>query len=624
MSLMNTFAPHPDEAALGYYRRLSAANSLWNWKELARMAGVSEYRTGLLNRPEFVASALDLEPDWANFAAKQEDKARSLRGLHRSRHDAICAECLTEEPYLRAVWEHGYVTACPVHKTALTERCPSCGEYLSGTRERIEHCVCGHDLRECESVPATQSQLWLSGLLCGYPKVDEKSGPDFRGVGQSDLSELVRVLCLYFDPRAPVPRRNAANPASALEAIEFLKPLESLIANWPTNFEAHVRERVQAGDKDARTLNKLLGRWYLSLKKTCRPKELAPLLETVLRVSQEDFDGVIGLDAAADVIEEQYDHVRLSQAAKSLGVGKDYFLETVKSGACEYRTKRFGTRGVTYEIPKDEVSRLKSLRARWVSEKVATDLLGLPESVLNNLAAANVLVSDVRWREDIEKGGPIELRSVHEFVQAVHRHAKLARVDDEVIQLANFTSRRLGDKGAIQAALKAVASGAIKAVTSGSKVGMVGFRRADVMAYFGTPLLESGMSIQKLAQTTGWKWESIAHWIDLGLLEAQSIELRGQPCRVVLPEHLLAFRQRFLPLADLAKAMGTRSSSLLDRLNGVQVIGAKPLPSGVKRGGLIALSDLGRLAVLGCASNPSQLALPLDELEQEHALEAES
>ena len=35
--------------------------------------------------------------------------------------------------------------------------------------------------------------------------------------------------------------------------------------------------------------------------------------------------------------------------------------------------------------------------------------------------------------------------------------------------------------------------------------------------------------------------ESIAHWIDEGLLESHEIVLRGQPCRVVMPEQLLAF-----------------------------------------------------------------------------------
>lgn len=624
MTLINTSAPHPDESALGYYRRLASSNSLWSWKELARIAGVSEYRTGLLGRPEYVAAALGLEPDWAIAATRREDQARTLKGLNRSRHDAVCPGCLDEDVYLRNHWEHAYVTACAVHKTQLIERCPSCGEYLSGLREHIEQCVCGHDLRSCDSIPATQAQLWLSSLLGETDAGPHRFGPNLKGVSQSDLSELVKVLCLYFDPSGAPPRRNAANPASVLEAVEFLAPLESLFGDWPTGFESHVRQRVTAGERDARTLNKLLGRWYLLLKKACRASELKPLLEIVLRVSHETFDGVLGLDDAGVSLPSGYEHIRLNETARRLGVGRDALLEAAKAGRCAFRTKRFGTRGVVYEIAQAEVDRLKLLRNGWTTEKLAGELLGLSESVLKSLMAANVVVSDADWREDIEKGGPIQLRSVHDFVTAVQEQALLARVDDEIIQLANFTSRRLGDKGAIQTALTAVANGELRAVSLGSKVGLAGFRREDVMRYFGTPLLEAGMSIQQLSKTTGWKWESIAHWIDEGLLQSQSILLRGQPCRVVMPEHLLAFRQHYLPLADLAKAMGTRSSSLLDRLIGLQLIGAKPLPGGATRGGLIALADLGRLAVRACASNPSQLLLPLGGHEHDDALELAS
>lgn len=588
------------------------------------MAGVSEYRTGLLGRPEYVAATLGLEPDWAFAASRQEDKARRLKGLNRNRHDAVCPQCVEENVYLRAHWEHAYVTACPVHKTQLIERCPSCGEYLSGLREHIELCACGHDLRSCDTIPATQAQLWLSSLLSETEASPKRFGPNLKGVGPSDLSELVKVLCLYFDPSGAPPRRNAANPVSVREAVEFLAPLESLFGDWPTGFESHVRQRVVAGEKEARTLNKLLGRWYLLLKKACRAPEFKPLLEIVLRVSQETFDGVLGLDDAGVSLPSGYEHIRLNDAARRLSVGRDALLEAVKEGRCAFRTKRFGTRGVVYEIAQAEVDRLNLLRNEWATEKQACELLGLPESVLKSLMAANIVVSDARWREDIEKGGPVQLHSVHEFIATVQKHAVLARVDDEVIQLANFTSRRLGDKGAIQTALTAVANGELRAVSLGSKVGMAGFRREDVMRYFGTPLLEAGMSIQQLSKTTGWKWESIAYWIDEGLLQSQSILLRGQPCRVVMPEHLLAFRQHYLPLADLAKAMGTRSSSLVDRLIGLKVIGAKPLPGGATRGGLIALADLGRLAVRACATNPSQLLLPLGGQQHDDALELAS
>jgi hypothetical protein len=110
------------------------------------------------------------------------------------------------------------------------------------------------------------------------------------------------------------------------------------------------------------------------------------------------------------------------------------------------------------------------------------------------------------------------------------------------------------------------------------------------------------MSIQQLAKATGWKWESIAHWIDEGILSADASFERGQACRVITAESLLLFRQSYMPLADLARAMKTKSSSLADRLSGIEIVGAKPLPNGARRGGLVRIADLGRLAEVGAGA----------------------
>jgi len=123
--------------------------------------------------------------------------------------------------------------------------------------------------------------------------------------------------------------------------------------------------------------------------------------------------------------------------------------------------------------------------------------------------------------------------------------------------------------------------------------------RADVQRYFGTPLLEAGRSIHQLSNATEWKWESVSHWLELGLLEAGSIVLRGQPCRVVAPEHLLRFPQTYIPVADVARAMGTTSTALSDQLTVLEVVSGKALPNGAQRGGLLRLADLGRRAVAG-------------------------
>lgn len=103
------------------------------------------------------------------------------------------------------------------------------------------------------------------------------------------------------------------------------------------------------------------------------------------------------------------------------------------------------------------------------------------------------------------------------------------------------------------------------------------------------------MSLHELTNMTGWKHESVSYWIEEGYLEAETIMLRGQTCRVVMPAQLLSFSRKYVPLTDMAKLLGTRPSALARRLEGVEVIGAKPLGDGGRRGGLVRLADLARM-----------------------------
>ncbi|HDR9355877.1 TPA: TniQ family protein [Burkholderia vietnamiensis] len=599
MSLSLIYAPRDDESGMGYYRRLAADNALFNWRILADMAGVERNRRALLTRPGDVAESLELEPAWTEFTEKQETKCRNWGRLHRVHSDAVCPACLAESPHLRHHWEHTYATACPTHRTLLVDRCNSCGEHLSQNRLYVGLCECGQDLSCLPRVPATKAQQWLSTLI-------ENSGrqpvgkPVLRNVDISLLAKVVRTLCLHADPMQRGLPRGTSMPKSVGEAVEFLAPLEDLLVDWPKGFQAHVEQRIAAGRKDARTLNTLLGEWYIGLRKLCIGTPLEPLLQIIVDVAAEKTDCVLGLDSAKDMARDATGYMRVPDVARALGVSASRLHDAIATGECEYRTRRTGTRGQVYEIPRAEVERILQQRAEWISDVAACELASVPTAVLERMKAAGVIRSDIRWREDLLKGGPVRYQSLLDLYACVERHVEPAVVPvDATLTWAEFTSRRMGDRKAIEGLMNAIAHGTVKAVAHGRTLGEFVFRRTDVSEYFGTPLLEAGMSIQQLSRETGWKWESIQHWVDEGLLESELIHRRGQPCRVVLPHQLLAFRRAYVPLADLAREMGTKSSALSRHLSGVALVGAKQLPGGAMRGGLIRIADLGRLAVLG-------------------------
>lgn len=590
-----TLTPEDNESPLGYYRRLACENALWNWKELARMAGVSPTRTGLLSQPDYMAQTLQLQPSWTHALAQREATARSWRALHRFGHDAVCPECLTESAHLRQHWEHGYSVACHRHAKHLIDRCAACGDFLSHDRERIELCQCGHDLKSVTAENASSAQLWLASLLAGEDAGKAEVAPNLEGVSVNELAQLVRLLCQQADVSVVGPRRNSASPRAVQEAIEFLRPLDDLLQDWPHRFESHVSERIAAANPDARTLNSALGRWYQQLKKLGAHGPLQVFLKSVIQVAAREFDGVIDHVAAAALGEDS--HVPVANVAKSLGMGRDALVQHLKSGGAVYRTRRLGTSGFCYEVPTEEVERLIAERRRWTTRENASRTLGVGPSVLENLCELGLLTADVSWRTQLLKGGPVLEETVVALDSAVRAHMKKTRTSESCIALQELTSRRVGEKKALQSVLRAIGNGELSAVAGGEKVGSFRFRVSDVKRYFGRPVLESGLSVNQLAKVTGWKWESIRHWIDEGLLASHEIVLRGQPCRVVMPEQLLAFSQAYVPLATLARSLDSKSSALLERLGDIKLLGGKALPSGAVRGTLVRLSDLGRAAL---------------------------
>lgn len=600
MSLLVTYAPHADESGLGYYRRLAADNVLSGWRELAGLAGVSRSRSALMERADYVAGQLGLECEWTQSARQQEATSRSWGRLQRAQADAVCPACLGEAGYLLQHWSHAYVTACPEHRIQLVDRCDDCGEPLSTHRYHIDQCACGHDLRRLPRRAATPTQLWLSTLIASGGGHTGRVEPGLHGVDLGTLAQVVATLCLSANPTQPMSPRAAAFPQSVSAAVNFLAPLESLLADWPTGFRTHVANRIAVGKSDARTLNTLLGPWYIELRKRCQGSALEPFLRVVIDVAAEQFDGLLGLDSAKAIAEAATDHLRAPDAAKAIGVSADRLLKALQAGECAFRTRRTGTRGQVYEIPREEVTRIQQRRSEWISGEAACELAGVSPAVLQHMMAAGVIRADANWRQDLLKGGVVASVSILALSDRIRAAAEPGVGDgDETLTWSGLTSRRMGDKQAIQSVMQAIADGRVKAVALGRRLGDMVFRREDVSEYFGTPLLEAGMSIQQLSKFTGWKWESISHWIDESLLEAESIVLRGRPCRVVLPHQLLAFRQAYVPLADLARGMGTKSSALTKLLPGIELVGAKQLPDGAMRGGLIRIVDLCRLAMIG-------------------------
>lgn len=596
MRLIRTFEPFIDESGVGYYRRLSSANGLAGVRELARLCEVSTGKSALLVNPEHVARMLGINPEWARRATERDEVAKVWRSLRR-RSDAVCVDCLRESVYVKACWEHAYVIACLKHRVLLTDRCPACSEQLSERRELIEQCPCGYDLRLSPSSPARPAQVWLGCLIGSDGTSCGGLQPPVHNVSVDVLGLVIRALCSLWNPDSGQ-RQNAYAPRTVSESCTFLEPLDALLADWPEGFHAHVRLRLERGNPDGRTLNTRLGKWYAILAAHCVENSLSCFLAEVGRVASQETDLLLGLDSASAVTNVDADHILVAEAARRIGVSRGALAQFVKDGRIPSVQKRFGTRGTAYLVAVDDVVQVCEQRKEWASAQDACSHLDVPPSVLSKLAEAGLVIEAKDWRTDVRKGGPYNVKSVLVLAGKLLGACGKQHVQGGPrIALRQLTSRRSGDQRALVAALRAIAEGQILPLNQPSTAGALEYSLQEVGQFFSRPVLEAGLSVQGLAKLTGWKWESIDHWIELGLLRASTITLRGQAARVVAPGDILAFLRTFIPASDLARELGTKPSALTARLGAEHIHGALLLPSGQRRGGLVRVKDLARLAL---------------------------
>ena len=608
MSLILTFAPHSDESGLGFYRRLSSANRLRGWRELSKWAQVKESAAGLLSDPESVARALGLDPASSQAASQQEERCHAWVGMRRQSADAICPYCLMESVHIRQAWGHAYVTACSAHRVQLIDTCTNCTEPLKPHRDHIEYCPCGQDLRRLAPPASSASQHWLSSMIESDGQ-ESRGAPSLLRADADEVCRLARLLCLGADPTLPPKQKKEGRVGSISEAITFLAPLEALLGQWPEGFKQHVSQRISAGNREAHTLTSLLGAWYTAVRKACDDREaFKPVLKAILEVASEELDGSLGLDGTADLAAQVTEHLRISQAAHVLSVGREFLLTACKSGKLAHRTRKFGRQAELYEIPLQAVQDLARRRKEWIGELEASELAGIPRTVLSSMVAADLVGHDPSWRYDAFKGGPIERSSLLLLIGRVRAGARPAPYTDrDCLQWSDLNRVRLGDASAVHTVMRAIAAGEVKAVAADRLLGKMKFLKTDIAACNGGPIRASCVTAQQLSTSTGWKTETISHWMNEGLLGCTETTVRGKPCRLISPQDLQRFRETYLPLADLAKSVGSTSTVLAQQLR-LEPLGAQTLSNGSRRGILVRISELGQLALAGVGDRTEVLS----------------
>lgn len=604
-SLIHTFPPERGESPIGYQRRLAEKNGYADWHGMVRAAEVNPTLNGLWKSRKELCHALGLDAKWvyALLPTAQEGVGLHDPFFARSAADPICPDCLKESEFIRHAWSHCFVTACPIHHCQLVDHCPNCLSPLESTRHAIAMCDCGYDLRYIVPPPAPVVACWIAARLAG----DMRHFEGMEELGAENdytlLAKLIFQLTVRFDPTTKVRPSKVARPRSVAEAIEFLAPVSKMLENWRPKFAAHVGERFAAGRSDAYSLSGRLGSWYTNLHKLCRlPPAFAVVWQVFSDAAFECFDGVLrGQGVLTPSADKQRRYLSLQEAAKAIGISGPTMQSAIEKKLVTAHISREGEAYRITMVSREEVERVQTLRGAWLSESQAAEQLGVADSVLQNMVRSGVLPSDSDWRLSFYKPGPIPSSALTPLVPRLAGFVQ-AQEARETLTFNQLTARRTVDVKALIALYQAIFSGEIRPVGHDGEHGLGGFifSAVDIKRHLGSVALTNGLTLTQLELATGWKYEAISRWTELGVLESELVRLQGRSARIVTIGGFAKFRSEWVPVAELANAVGSKASALTRRFEekGVQITGQTDSTKGPRRGGLVRIKDLIDLAGL--------------------------
>ncbi|AWI76216.1 hypothetical protein CEW83_14155 [Parazoarcus communis] len=601
-ALLDLFTHEHDESAIGYMRRLALKNGYSSWKALLRACGVKPSVRAVLAEREILATALGLDPAWLEAFVPADDKPVCVSDpqFARTTSDPVCPSCLQSGAYVRRVWGHALITACPEHGTTLLDHCPNCGVELQQSRHDIAFCGCGFDLREAHTQPASLGHLWISARLAGDMR--DIIGTTELG-SEADylrLADLLYMLAVRFDSAQQTRRGKVAVPKTINEAIALLTPVATMLESWPGRFEQHVRDRLQAGNPNVFNLTGRLGAWYINLSRQClNPSAFAPVWQAFSNAVIDQFEGNLrGKNGLTPSLDRKQRYFALTEAARLIGTTREHLRVAIQRGNVSSHTTRKGPSYTLALIERAEVERIVRERAEWTSVSEAAETFAVPPATINYLVKAKLVEADQDWKGCYLKGGPIRTQSIVEFAAQLNTRVRPSN-DDSVLTLSQLNGRRTTDAGAILRLYQAIGDGTLCPVredTTGQLSGF-GFSESEVMPILGSVALSDGLTLTKLESITGWKYEALSFWTNNGYLSATETLIHGRATRVVSNAALADFRRTWIPISDLARSLGTKASAMSQKAvsMGITIHGQCLLASGTKRGGLIAMADLARL-----------------------------
>ncbi|MDO5758352.1 MAG: TniQ family protein [Rhodobacterales bacterium] len=599
--MVSVCTPAPEESLDGYLRRLAEAEFWPDVSDFLTAVGV-RYGRRLVEEATQAEEQLGLTAGTLarispSFAAS--DPCRNWR-FERHHSAPVCPECVATGAPHHQSWRHAFVTCCIEHELRLVDQCPMCqGTFLPG-RGGYDSCHCGCPLDRLERTKADGAEIAISALIAGKMHPSRSClAPALAFRTPSDIGEFIYFLASGGVESITDKQGKTPLPRTLWETRSFLKDASQLLCDWPAAFHEEVTRRLRDGGDRASSAPAQLGRWYQRLM-SFNNDAYADFRQALAEVVGREFDGAyVG---GVQIDPHARDWISAAEAARSLKVRAERLVDAVAQGQVPGRqdTSGFGHRHTM--LHKSTVEEIRENRGRFAGKSEVRDILGISRKQYDLFAEAGGLAGCIPDAVPPLVDGAHDLVALRGFVRGIAQQAVEASA---TVAFSDLNLRFTTDRAGLIQVFKGIAEGRLHAVAGGTSERLADFRfvRAEIDAVLEEVRRGPGLTVQQVAQMTGWKEQCIAAWCQQGLLNHQCFEHAGRVGRLIQSADLAVFQSKFVPVASIARQIETSPRALISKLQaaGIATVGA--FKEGTAwRGHLVPLSAVAQMLVANAES----------------------
>jgi hypothetical protein len=626
MSFFQSVTLKPGESLNSLLMRKAEQNGYGTAQALLRDAGLTMKVSYSLDELEQLRLCFELASDELTPWCDGEGRYFAQKSFLRSNHSPVCPACLTADEVAREAWSHLLVTACHTHQTALISQCPQCAQQICHRRRELMRCDCGYDLRRAAAAPASLFSAGLSALMAGASSsaCQALPGPLNQLGHEPLLPELLVLLAKakgQLSEALPVKFRFGSS-SSVEDSVAIVSCLESLLGEWPQRFDATLQNQLCNGPGVG--LAERIGPWYRGLFSTYSASSFDFLRDRFKALIAEHFDGRLGLSTRAMMFgannADALQWFSAAEAARLLGVAPDILANLVIKQVVSGRVHQEGKNRFV-AIHRSTLEQMTTQRGTYLSATEARHRLNVSKNFFERFIQAGGLRRYMRDERPVLVAGEFRLDEVDAVIKLLTgRLRKKPRVS-HAIGIQDISAKHGISNSKIVSVLQDILHGTICPTAQVSSLaGLAGFQfdKADIEQRIRGSDPDVTLSVNHLAQVSGWKPAVIKKWIKGGCLQGME-ERHGKATRdVVKVSALIEFLLKFAPTAELSKCMGTQTNYLLQSLRPakIQCIVPPQEGGGANRGLLLRIEDLARGAQL---RQPTMKEL-VDQLDEKVAL----